>query len=74
MPLRITHLLDDGSDSAESDYRILSSSGDWRWVNVRTRVIERNAAGTALRIVGACIDVDSRRRAEQMLRTQAMIS
>jgi PAS domain S-box-containing protein len=66
-------LIYDGSDSAESDYRILSSSGDWRWVNVRTRVIERNAAGTALRIVGACIDVDSRRRAEQMLRTQAMI-
>jgi PAS domain S-box-containing protein len=66
-------LIYDGSDSAESDYRILSSSGDWRWVNVRTRVIERNAAGKALRIVGACIDVDSRRRAEQMLRTQAMI-
>ncbi len=66
-------LIYDGSDSAESDYRILSPSGEWRWVNVRTRVIERNAAGTALRIVGACIDVDSRRRAEQMLRTQAMI-
>jgi PAS domain S-box-containing protein len=66
-------LIFDGYDSAESDYRILSASGDWRWVNVRTRVIERNAAGKALRIVGACIDVDSRRRAEQMLRTQAMI-
>ena len=63
----------DGRNSAESDYRILSSSGEWRWVNVRTRVIERNAAGRALRIVGACIDIDSRRRAEQMLRTQAMI-
>jgi two-component system, LuxR family, sensor kinase FixL len=62
-----------GSDSAQSDYRILSSSGDWRWVNVRTRVVERNAAGKALRIVGACIDVDSRRRAEQTLRTQAVI-
>jgi len=66
-------LIYDGRDSAESDYRILSSSGDWRWVNVRTRVIERNSAGRALRIVGACIDVDSRRRAEQTLRTQATI-
>ncbi len=66
-------LIFDGSDSAESDYRIQSSTGEWRWVNVRTRVIERNAAGRALRIVGACIDVDSRRRAEQTLRTQAMI-
>jgi PAS domain S-box-containing protein len=66
-------LIYDGNNTAESDYRILSSSGDWRWVNVRTRVIERDAAGKALRIVGACIDVDSRRRAEQMLRTQAVI-
>jgi PAS domain S-box-containing protein len=66
-------LILEGRNSAESDFRILSSSGEWRWVNVRTRVIERNAVGRALRIVGACIDVDSRRRAEQMLRTQAMI-
>ena len=66
-------LIYEGSDSAESDYRIRSSSGEWRWVNVRTRVVERNAAGKALRIVGACIDVDSRRRAEQTLRTQAVI-
>jgi PAS domain S-box-containing protein len=66
-------LIFDGSNAAESDYRIQSSSGEWRWVNVRTRVVERNAAGRAVRIVGACIDVDSRRRAEQTLRTQAMI-
>ena len=66
-------LLMDGRDSAESDYRILSTSGEWRWVNVRTRVIERNAAGRALRIAGACIEIDSRRRAEQTLRTQAVI-
>ena len=66
-------LICDGRNSAESDYRIQSTSGDWRWVNVRTRVIGRNAAGKPLRIVGACIDVDSRRRAEQTLRTQAVI-
>jgi PAS domain S-box-containing protein len=66
-------LIHGGSDSAESDYRILSSCGDWRWVNVRTRVIDRSPGGGASRIVGACIDVDVRRRAEQTLRTQAMI-
>ncbi|MEP6885407.1 MAG: PAS domain-containing protein [Gammaproteobacteria bacterium] len=63
----------EGRDSAESDYRILSTSGEWRWVNVRTRVIERNVAGRALRIAGACIEIDSRRRAEQTLRMQAVI-
>ena len=66
-------LIHDGRNSAESDYRIQASAGEWRWVNVRTRVVERNAAGQALRIVGACIDVDERRRAEQTLRTQAKI-
>jgi PAS domain S-box-containing protein len=68
--LLLTH---EGHNCAESDYRILSSQGDWRWVNVRTRVIERDCAGRPLRIVGACIEVDSRRRAEQLLRTQAII-
>jgi PAS domain S-box-containing protein len=66
-------LIYDGNDSAESDYRILSSGGEWRWVNVRTRVIMRDATGHALRVVGACIDVEARRRAEQMLHTQALI-
>ncbi len=66
-------MIHDGRNSGDSDYRILSSCGDWHWVNVRTRVIERNADGWALRIVGACIDVDARRRAEQVLHTQAMI-
>jgi len=36
-------------------------------------VIERDCNGRAQRIVGACIDVDARRRAEELLRTQALI-
>ena len=66
-------LTNDGRNSADSDYRILSSGSEWRWVNVRTRVVERDADGRGVQIVGACIDVDSRRRAEQALRTQAII-
>jgi PAS domain S-box-containing protein len=66
-------LIEGSKTSAQSDYRILSPDGVWRWVNVRTRVIERSAAGRARRLVGACIGVDARRRAEQLLRTQAII-
>lgn len=63
-----------GARSAhESDYRILSSGREWRWVNVRTRVIARDSSGRARRMVGACIEVDARRRAEQTLQTQALI-
>jgi PAS domain S-box-containing protein len=57
----------------ETDYRIQSLQGVWRWIQVRARVIERDRGGRALRLVGACIDVDARRRAEEMLRTQATI-
>ena len=60
-------------ESAQADYRMQSCEGDWRWINVRIRVTERDAGGHALRMVGACIEVDARRRTEQMLRTQAMI-
>jgi PAS domain S-box-containing protein len=66
-------LIDGVRNACESDYRILSSQLDWRWVNVRKRVIARDAGGRGLRMVGACIEVDSRRRAEQLLRTQALI-
>ena len=68
-----TALIEGASDSSESDYLASSTDGTWRWVNVRTRVVERDAAGRATRIVGACIEVDARRRAEQLLRTQALI-
>jgi PAS domain S-box-containing protein len=66
-------LIDGARDSSESDYLALGADGAWRWVNVRTRVIERDVTGRARRIVGACIEVDARRRAEQLLRTQALI-
>jgi PAS domain S-box-containing protein len=62
-----------GVDASEGDYRIRDTQGGWHWVNVRTRVIERDATGRALRVVGACIDVNARRCAEQLLRTQALI-
>lgn len=59
--------------SHEADYRVRTLAGDWQWIRVRSRVIERDAAGRALRMVGACIDVDARHRAEELLQTQAMI-
>lgn len=66
-------LIDGACNAHESDYRILSSARQWRWVNVRTRVIARDSSGRAQRMAGACIEVDARRRAEQTLQTQALI-
>jgi PAS domain S-box-containing protein len=62
-----------GQDTAEHDYLVRSAERAWRWLNVRMRVIERSADGRPLRVVGACIDVDERRRGEHLLRAQASI-
>jgi len=66
-------IISGGRDAVEMDYRIKSVQGEWRWIQVRARVVERDRSGRAQRIVGACIDVDARRRTEEMLRTQATI-
>ena len=60
-------------DDDEREYRVLNSIGEWRWVHVRAKVVERDLCGRARRVVGACIDVDVRRRAHELLRTQAKI-
>ena len=62
-----------GRGSVETEYRFRSVLGEYRWFQVRARVTERNEGGRAKRVVGACIDVDQRRRAEEQLRTQAKI-
>jgi PAS domain S-box-containing protein len=65
--------VDAGPDLHAGDYRVLSTGGEWRWVHVRKCVVERDAGGRAVRMVGACIDVDARRRAEDLAGTQAAI-
>jgi PAS domain S-box-containing protein len=60
-------------DDDAREYRVLNSLNNWRWVHVRAKVVDRDPRGRPRRIVGACIDVDARRRAEELLRTQARI-
>jgi two-component system sensor kinase FixL len=59
--------------SIETEYRFRSVRGDHLWLQTRARVVERDADGRAKRVVGACIDVNQRRQAEEQLRTQAKI-
>jgi PAS domain S-box-containing protein len=48
----------------DAEYRIRTRSGTWRWLFERGRVVERAAGGAALRLVGTCMDIDERKRAE----------
>ena len=51
----------------DTEFRVPARPGDWIWVHLRARVLERDAAGRARRIVGILLDVDRRKRAERGL-------
>ncbi len=59
---------DGGSDHFESEYRMLSKTGDWVWVYDRGEVAERDEEGAPVRIVGTHIDITSRKLVEEELR------
>ena len=46
------------------DYRMQAKSGAWRWISSRGKVVERDAAGKPVRMVGTRIDVTERKEAE----------
>jgi PAS domain S-box-containing protein len=52
----------------ESEYRIRRRDGTWCWVRARGKVVSRDAAGTAIRIIGTNADLTARREAEMALR------
>ena len=55
------------------EYRMRTRANQWRWLHERGRVTMRDATGRAMHCVGVCLDIDARRRAEQLLHTQARI-
>jgi hypothetical protein len=46
----------------EAEFRIRHHDGRWLWLHSRGRVVERDAAGRALRMVGTDADITGRRR------------
>ncbi|MBV8804765.1 MAG: PAS domain-containing protein, partial [Sinobacteraceae bacterium] len=59
------------ADYYDAEYRIRDKKGRWRWLFERGRVVERDAKGTALRMVGVCMDIEERKEAElEYIRSQ----
>jgi len=52
-------------------YRTRLGNGNWRWILVRGRVVERAPGGRPLRIVGTVADIDARKLQEDEIRHQA---
>jgi PAS domain S-box-containing protein len=49
----------------DAEYRIKTRGGQWRWVFERGRVVERDASGKAVRMLGVCMDLDEAKVAER---------
>ena len=55
----------------QAEYRVRHRDGHWVWVRSRGRVVERDADGRALRLVGTDADVSKDKAAEERLRQRA---
>ncbi len=49
------------------EIRMLSRAGQWRWIQVRGRAVERDANGLVARIVGTLIDISKYKQVEMAL-------
>jgi PAS domain S-box-containing protein len=58
--------LDGGSDAYECEFRLRAADGSYRWVLSRGRVVQADAAGLALRMVGTLTDVTDRHEIESL--------
>gem|GEM_PF-840426 len=52
----------------ESEHRLRNKYGHWVWVLDRGKVVERDAAGAPLRVVGTHMDITERKRTADALR------
>jgi len=51
----------------EMEIRMRAKSGEWRWILVRGRVVERDKDGKPLRVAGTPLDITDRKRADHLL-------
>lgn len=58
------------TQASEFDYRVCTPTGQIRWMRARGRIVERDADGTPLRMVGTITDIGARKAAEDALRRQ----
>ncbi len=58
------------SDQYVNELRLRHKDGQWRWFDVRGKVVGRDPDGKPLRVAGTVTDVTQRRRTEDALRVQ----
>ncbi len=61
---KVDELIAGETDSFESEFRLRTRSGKWKWILSRARAARRDESGRALRLVGTHVDITERRRME----------
>ncbi len=54
-------------DRYETEYRIRTLSGAWRWIRNRGYVVRHGPGGRRRKLMGICVDVDERKRVDAAL-------
>ncbi len=50
-----------------AEYRVRQKNGDWRWIQSRGRLMQRDESGRPLRMLGTIVDLSSRKMIEEQL-------
>lgn len=64
----VVQVLKGATPRLDLDYRLRTQAGDWLWCHASGEVLERDAAGKALRLVGTQGDISARKASEDALR------
>jgi diguanylate cyclase (GGDEF)-like protein/PAS domain S-box-containing protein len=63
--------LDGHATSLEAEFRARHKDGHWVWLSSRGKVVQFDAEGKALRMVGTLMDISARKEAEEAIRQMA---
>ncbi len=63
---------DKGAEFYECEIRMRHKDEHWVWILDRGKVLQRDAAGRAVRMLGTHLDITERKRAESKLRDEAL--
>lgn len=62
------HAAISGGDLFEAQFRVKVADGSWRWIDSRGRIVERDASGRALRMLGIIRDITEQQQNREQLR------
>ena len=65
----INDVIRGATSTYREEHRLATKSGEWKWVESRGTVMERDANGRAIRMTGTNADITERKHAETSLRT-----